>query len=234
MCGSITCGPVCPATARSARSPPPATTVRARGAEGWGHREPRSGGSWVAGAGARGAEAGQELELGRRGRGRGRASALRWKGAAQRRRARPQWRRVRGPRASARLQASPPTRLPLARKGQAASRPPRAGPVHGSAVSQPRLPIALPGEEEGPRGRRPRRAEAWFGGSPRGLWALERPAPRLAVAKRGGPEPWAPQCESGRGSKRCCCFSLYFALLPTTFLTYQHRGLRHLPGGEPT
>uniref|UniRef100_A0A8C2P0Y5 DIS3-like exonuclease 1 n=1 Tax=Capra hircus TaxID=9925 RepID=A0A8C2P0Y5_CAPHI len=26
--------------------------------------------------------------------------------------------------------------------------------------------------------------------------------------------------------------SLYFALLPTTFLTYQHRGLRHLPSGD--
>lgn len=163
----------------SALCPQPATCQNGQGPGCGGLGAPGAeagrelGGRWVAGAGARGAEAGREL--GRRGRGR--ASALKWKGAAQRRRAGPRWRRGRGPRASSRLQTSPATRLPVTRKRQAASRPPRAGPGHGSAVSQPRLPIALPREAEGPRGRRPRRADAWFGGSPGGLWALERPAP---------------------------------------------------------
>lgn len=69
-------------------------------------------------AGARAVGAGRELG---RQDGFGRASALRLKGAAQRRSAGPRWRGVRGPRASSRLQAYPRAGLRVGHEGPEAS-----------------------------------------------------------------------------------------------------------------
>ena len=151
---------------------------------------------------------------------------MRRKGASQRRSARPWWRRVRGPRASAGLQTSPPARLQVGREGPAASEPQRAGP-RLRCRSTP-----TPDCSARENGRAERQAPPQRRG--RGLGLSEGPVGAGAScpqARRGEirrTRAVGPAVRAGRAELTLCRSSLYISLLcslpaprPQTFIQWR-------------